>query len=246
MTSASSAQLDLFAPPPPVYIEPEPDPLVEKLIETGYASNAYVLDINRSINIECGDLPSRLFRFPIEFVDRSRQEDGISKLWLQHSDLAGMEFVDRIERDTGCRPVWSPVDEFDRERRQGAFWHAIDLLTDEHFRGMLDTRNFTDWPMVINGLRYRMDYGSLSIANARILLDEYGSVEPEDRSAAFLKSDAVRVTNAQQGKFVGMWTKDEQSVWAAIHGLEDGFFKRDRNGHLRFSPAFLAEKEASR
>lgn len=239
-------QLDLFAPPPappPVYIEPEPDPLVQALIETGYASNAYPLDINRSISIECGDLPSRLFQFPIEFVDRSRQEDGESKLWLQHPDLARMEFVVRIERDTECRPVWSPVDEFGRERRRGAFWHAIDLLTDEHFRGMLDTRNFTDWSMVINGLRYHMDYGGLSTANARVVLAEYECAEPGDRSEAFLHSDAVRVTNCQQGKFVGMRTEDEQSVWAAIHGIEDKKFKRDRNGHLRFSPAFLEEKE---
>jgi len=242
----TALQLDLFAPPPPIHVEIGTDPLVTALIKHGYAHNEYLLDINHSINVEAfSDLPSRLFQFPIEFVDRSRQEDGESKLWLRHPDLTGMTFVSRIERDTGVRPVWAPVDEFGRERRQGAFWHAIDLLTDEHFRGMLDTRNFTDWPMVINGLRYHMDYGGLSIAHARIVLSEYRSIEPEDRSAAFLKSDAVRVTNAQQGKFVGMWTEDERSVWAAIHGLEDGFFKRDRNGHLRFSPAFLAEKEAA-
>lgn len=72
-----------------------------------------------------------------------------------------------------------------------------------------------------------------------------GCEEPEDRSAAFLRSNAVRVTEAMQGKFVGMWSKDEQSVWAAIHGLEDGLFIRDRGGSLRFSKAFLAEKEAA-
>jgi hypothetical protein len=240
-------QLDLFAapaPPPPIHIEPLGDHVVEALVEHGYAHNHYLLRLNASIGAVATELPSRLFQFPIEFVDRDRQEDGESKLWLRHPDFAGLPVIDAIERDVGVRPVWSPVDEFGRARNIGTFWHAIDLLTDEHFRGMLDTRNFTDKPSVINGLRYHMDYGGLSTVNARIVLAEYGSVEPDDRSDAFLRSDAVRITNSQQGKFVGMWTKDEQSVWAAIHGLEDKLFRR-RNGFLAFSPAFLAEKETA-
>jgi len=236
-------QFDLFTPSPPppaVYI---PDPVADAIIGHGYAHNQFLLSLNRWIDVSYGDLPSRLFKHPIEFVDRDRQEDGKSKLWLRHPDFEGSPFLDTIEKQVGTRPYWSPLDEFGRDRNIGTFWHAIDLLTDEYFRAMLATRNFTDWQSVINGLRYRMNYGGLSIENARIVLAEYESAEPEDRSADFLHSDAVRVANCQQGKFVGMWTEDEQSVWAAIHGLEDKKFKRDRNGHLRFSPAFLEEKE---
>ena len=238
-----SAQLDLFAEVSVAVVsQPEIDPLAERIIKSGLAHNEYLLDLNRSIRAHYGDLPSRLFSSPIEFVDRRRQKNGISKLWLRHPDFAEMAGTDEIEKLTGVRPIWQPLDEFGRDRNIGAFWHAIDLLNDEHFQDMLDTRNFTDKPMVINGLRYHMDYGGLSIANARTVLCEYACKEPEDGSEAFLTSDAVRVTDCQQGKFVGMWTKDEQSVWAAIHGLERGHFKRDRSGHLRFSPTFLAEK----
>lgn len=239
-------QLDLFAAPakPPQQVQAR-DSLVDALIERGYAPNEYVLNLNRWIDVTFGDLPSRLFKHPIEYVGSDRQKDGRGRLWLRHPDFADTPFIDEIERAVGVRPYWTPVDEFGRDRNIGRFWHAIDLLVDEQFRAMLDTRNFTDKQSVINGLRYHMDYGGLSIANARTVLAEYDCVEPDDRSEAFLRSDAVKVTNAQQGKFVGMWTKDEQSVWAAIHGLEHGFFKRDRTGFLRFSLAFLAEKEAS-
>lgn len=231
-------QLNLFTLPA--------DPLAEALISKGYAPNHYLLRLNRSIEATYGDLPSRLFQNPIEFVGRDRQNDGKSKLWLRHPDFEGLPILDQIERETGARPYWSPVDEFGRPRTIGMLWHAIDLLTDEHFEGMLATRNFTDKSSVVNGLRYHMEFGGLSVANARTVLAEYGCAEPDDRSAGFLHSDAVKVANCQSGKFVAMWTKDEQSVWAAIHGLEDGLFKRDRNGHLRFSAAFLAEKEADR
>lgn len=237
-------QLDLFSPAAQAPMAYEPDPVADALIGRGFARNQFLLDLNRVIDVTYGDLPSRLFQHPVEFVNRDRQKDGKSKLWLRHPDFDKLPILDEIERSVGVRPVWTALDEFGRERNHGQFWHAIDLLTDQHFRDLLDTRNFTDKSSVIVGLRYHMDYGGLSVANARTVLAEYGSIEPDDRSERFLASDAVRVTNAQQGKFVGMWTRDEQSVWAAIHGLETNRFKRDRNGHLRFSPAFLAEKEA--
>jgi hypothetical protein len=238
-------QLDLFATPKTASapVEPQPDALVEALVDKGYAPNHFLLGLGCSISEVSSDLPSRLFGFPIEFVERDRHTGGESKLWLRHPDLTAMLDLDAIESDLGVRPVWQPFDQFGRERNIGMFWHAIDLLTDEHFRGMLDTRNFTDKPSVINGLRFHMEYGGLSTVNARIVLAEYDCPEPDERSAAFLRSDAVRIANAQQGKFVGLWSKDEQSVWAAIHGIEDGYFKRDRSGALRFSAAFLAEKE---
>jgi hypothetical protein len=236
-------QLDMFAEPPRP--APPPDPVAEKIVGVGYAPNEYILGLNRAINVIYGELPSRLFQFPVEFVSRDRQPDGQSKLWLRHPDFEGLPFLDIIERDVGVRPVWSPVDEYGRDRTEGMFWHAIDLLDDAHFRDMLATRNFTDKRWVINGLRFHLDCGSLSVKNARAVLAEYGCTEPDDRSEAFLNSPEVRVCNCQQGKIVGMWTRDERSVWAAIHGLESKRFKRDRAGYLRFSPGFLAEKEAA-
>lgn len=239
-------QLDLFAPPPQPPVGLDPDPLASRLVESGLVVNEYLLGLNRALSIPCHDLPSRLFQWPVEFVGRDRREDGVSVILLNHPDLASFPFADEIEGAIGERPHWEPRDEFGRDRgERHRYFHALDLLTDEHWHGLIETINFTDRQGIIYGLRYRMDYGGLSVANARAVLAEIGSQEPGDRSEAFLRSEAVRVAHAQQGKFVGMWTRDEQSVWAAIHGIEGGLFKRDRNGSLRFSTSFLAEKEAA-
>lgn len=246
MTAA--VQLDLFAAPvaPPAIVES--DPLVDRLIEAGVAPNEYLLSINRAIHVAACDLPSRLFQWPIEFVDRSRRDDGHSVLLLNHPDLAGMAFVDEIEKRTGVRPHWEPTDEFGRDRgERHRYSHALDLLTDEHWRDLLATRNFTDRAGIVAGLKYHADYGGLGTDAMRAMLAETDEPEPDDRSAAYLASERVHVTNAQQGKFVGFDPApgSAASVWAAVHGLEARKFIRDRSGFLRFSAAFLTEKSAA-
>lgn len=230
------------APPPP----PAPDPLIAALIAAGYVANEYLAWINRNVSIPCSDLPSRMFQWPVELVDRSRREDGKSALLLNHPDLHTFPFVDQLEAATGVRPHWEELDEFGRDRgSRHRYFHAMDLLTDEHWRDMLATINFTDPDAIICGLLFRADYGGLSTKNFREVLRHIGSEEPADRSAAFLRSQDCRITIAQQGKFVGLRSKDERALWGAVHGLEDRLFRRDGNGHLRFSKDFLAEKEGA-
>lgn len=241
-------QLDLFSAPPPVALGPiphVPDPLVDRLVGNDLTPHEYLLTINRTIYCPAVmDIPSRLFQWPVEFVDRSRREDGQSALLLNHPELADLPFVDEIERRAGTRPVWEAEDEFGRERGSRYRWgHALDLLTDDHWQDLLRTRNFTDRDGIVGGLNYHAIYGGLNTANMRAVLDEIGSAEPSDKSEAFIFSADCRVTNALQGKFVGFHGDTEQAVWATVHGLETKKFKRDKSGYLRFSPAFLAEKE---
>jgi hypothetical protein len=240
-------QLDMFEKVTPVAVTPEADPLSDKLIEAGLASNWYLLKVcGASIATVRDDLPSRLFQFPVEFVDRERREDGKSALILNHPDLVSFPFLDEIEAKIGIRPAWEPFDEYGRDRgEKWRYYHAIDLLTDEHWRDLIATRNFTDNKAIAAALCYHADYGGLSVANMRAVLAEVGSQEPQDRSAAYLKSSHVKIMNCQQGKFVSLQTRDHRAVWAAIHGIENKLFKRDRNGHLRFAPAFLSELEAA-
>lgn len=241
-----AAQLDMFSAPVVASPVVEADPLVERLIETGLAHNEFLLTvINTSIATARDDLPSRMFQFPVEFVERDRREDGRSTILLNHPDLASYSFVDEIETKVGFRPAWEPLDEYGRDRgEKWRYYHAIDLSTDEHWRGLIETRNFTDNQAIAQALCYRADYGGLSIANMRSILAEVGSEEPSDRSESYLHSGRVTITNCQQGEFVGFHRRDHHAVWAAIHGLETKRFKRDRNGHLRFTPDFLAQKQA--
>lgn len=226
-------QPDLFASPPPVVLPP--DPLAQRIVDRGLVANDYLLRLNQSITKPVQDLPSRLFQFPVEFIDRERRKDGKSALLLRHPDLAAFPFVDEIERESGERPVWEPEDEFGRDR--GASWryyHALDLLTDEHWKDLIATENFTDQEAIVIGLAFRRDYGGLSNANTRTMLAHIGSEEPSDKSAGYL---AANVSSVQmlQGEYVKFGTRDESSIWAGVHGLENKTFKRDRNGHLRFS-----------
>jgi hypothetical protein len=239
-----TAQLDLFADAVvSVVAPPPPDLLAEHLVTSGLVHNSYLLELNRAIRFPAMDLPSRLMQWPIEFVMRSRCNGGESLLLLRHPDLADLPFVDAIEEKSGHRPVWKDTDEFGRDR--GAdfrYFHALDLLTDDHWLDLLRTRNFTDRDGIVYGLKYRAQYGGLSVKNVRSMLAEIGEDEPSDKSAAFIASQC-RVTEALQGKFVG-WKHNHTSaaeVWATVHGLEAKTFKRDASGHLRFTPGGLVE-----
>ena len=241
-------QLDMFAEPAPPPVIIDTDPLVARIVGADLASNEYILAINRAIRVSASDLPSRLFQWPVEFVERDRREDGQSALLLRHPDLAGMAFVDEVERRCGVRPHWEATDEFGRDRgERWRYFHALDLLTDEHWRDLIATRNFTDRDGIVIGLKYHVDYGGLSTDNMRAVLAEIDEPEPADRSAAYLASDQVRVVNAQQGQFVGFAHApgNAASVWAAVHGIETKMFRRDKQGALRFAPAVLAERIAA-
>src|SRR5690606_30888370 len=110
------------------------------------------------------------------------------------------------------------------------WFHALDLLTDEHWQDLLRTRNFTDRDGIVGGLSYHATYGGLNTANMRAVLAEIGEAEPDDKSEAFLASDDCRVTEALQGKFVGFRHSPGGAahIWATVHGLEAKKFKRDR------------------
>lgn len=242
-------QLDLFPERSAVVEESEPvvDRVAAVLISSGLIDNEVVLGLGASLGChpDADRLPSRLYAFPIEFVGVSARRDDSCALLLRHPALADMPLCGEIEKRTGLRPVWEPFDHYGREREQGAFWHAIDLMSDEHVDGFLETRHLSSERMIVNALCYAMDYGGLSTSNARRVLNACEIAEPGDQSTAFLASDQVYVTSTQQGAFVGMRRRDEAAVWGAIHGLEAKRFKRDRAGHLRFSTPFLTEKQAA-
>lgn len=245
----AAMQLDLFAEPPApptAPVEVEPDPLVERLVGGKLTPNEYLLTMNRALySPPAMDLPSRLFQWPVEFVDRSRRPDGKSALLLNHPAFAGMPFVDEVEARCGTRPVWEALDEFGRDRAERyRYFHAMDLLTDEHWQDFLATRYFTDHRSTIVGMHYRAIYGGLSTGNMRAAMLALGEVEPEGQSVEYLASDAVQITTALQGIFVGLSERTAAAIWACVHGLETKKFKRDKSGYLRFTAPFLAEKQA--
>ena len=243
------SMFDLMIPPPPpvIALERPVDEAKARILSSGLAHNEYMMSLGSALRVKLiNDWPSRMFKFPTEYVDGADREDGQTTILLNHPEFAEYAFVDECEQRCGIRPVWEPFDKFGRDRgARHRYFHAIDMMTDEHWQILLDTINFTDRSAMIGALRYHADYGGISIKNMRSILDFMGMEEPADRSEAFLHSSECRVTECSGGKFVGIWAKDERGAWAAIHGLEAKLFRRDQSGHLRFSKDFLAQKEAA-
>jgi hypothetical protein len=229
--------------------EPAPDPLAELLIATGLVPNHFVLELNRGLtNPHPEALPSRLFRFPIAFVAR-KTLDGKSRLLLNHPALAGHPFVQEVAAKTGEMPVWEPLDEFGRDR--GAlprWWHAVDLMTEAHWRDLLATRHFTDDEAIAGAIGISLDRpAGISVAIAREVLAALGADEPADRSHGLLMSDAIQPAHIierhpRTGKLipehwpVNVMDRSASGAWLMVHGIEDGWFERRRDGYLQLSP----------
>lgn len=253
---AAEFQLDLFeAAPPPPPAPPPADAMIELLIEKGLAHSSGLLNINRTLGDygTAPEIPSRLFQFPIEFVERGRLGSEFSVLYLNHELIGGHPYVQRVQELIGQTIPWCPVDEFGRDR--GAKWryfHALDLATNDRFSILMDSLEYTDADAMAGGMSYALQYGHLSPGRARTAMVTMGLEEPADRSAASLDAGVINPSPIYMDNN-GKPTKkprfgmnaggrrdqfpDHAMTWAFLHGLEDGWFTHDRSGFLTLTPA---------
>ncbi|AWI57165.1 MT-A70 family methyltransferase [Sinorhizobium fredii] len=208
------------------------DPLAESLIAAGLAPSAYILHLNRGLtNPAPLDLPSRLFRFPVEFMDAKRG-GGESRLLLRHplvwQVLPVADFLAEIEQKTGVKPKWEPLDEFGRDfGEQWRWYHAVDLCNDQHWQGLLKTARFTDRDKIFTAVQFGLESKSLSLKNARAVMAELESAEPEkSASVELMLGKALMPYRHDKGKLISpnISERNEKGAWLVIHGIEDGFF----------------------
>jgi N6-adenosine-specific RNA methylase IME4 len=207
-----------------------PDPVAEAVIAAGLAPNAFILDLNRGLTLEGEiDLPSRLFRHPVEFMD-SKRTGGESRLLLRHPRLRDYlpvaDFLDDIEAKTGIRPEWQAEDEFGRDF--GALWrwyHAVDLCSDKHFKDLLRTAHFTEPECIFNAVNFGLSNKCLSVKNARAVMAHLGSIEPDDRSAEALAGKGLSPYRDGSKKYIApnISLRGDAGAWLTIHGMEDGW-----------------------
>lgn len=248
-------QLDLFEAPPPPPPEPRPADAMVELLESKGLGNGWLLANNRTLGGwgECKEIPSRLFQFPIEFVERDRLGSDFSVLYLNHELIGEHPLVQRVQELIGQAIPWCPVDEFGRDR--GAKWryfHALDLATNDRFSILMDSLEYTDADAMAGGMDYALRYGHLSPGRARTALITMGLEEPADRSAAALDAGVLNpspIYMDDKGKPTkkprfGMNAGGRRDqfpahalTWAFLHGLEDGWFTHDRAGFLTMTPA---------
>lgn len=154
------------------------DDLATLIVERGLAASTYLLDLNRSLSVPHDfplslpwNLPSRLFRFPIE-VSAGHDETS-RRVGLMHPLLADHPFVRHVEEMLGIAldPGGAPNVYGVSNALTGLWWHAVDLVSAGQWRALLETRCFTtDEDMARAGLshaeRSPCDHGGARCARA--------------------------------------------------------------------------------
>lgn len=231
------------------------DYLGEALIEKGFAPNGFVLDLNHSLTVPYEmelpapwNLPSRLFRFPIEVCEATK--DRPRRIGLMHPLLGEHPFVQRVAAELGIEldPNGAPNAYGVSKQRTGLWWHAVDLVSAGMWRELLETRRFTTDDDIAGAVCYGMDYsphdserdGHISTAEAREIMAAIGAEEPEDRTALLLDMADPRPCEQEKGQVrwpinSGYDTDAETRAWGRIFGIESGWFARDRGGFLQWT-----------
>ncbi|WP_430442293.1 hypothetical protein [Shinella sp.] len=234
---------------------PPLDILGVALVEKGFAPNLAILDINNSLSVPHDfelpapwNLPSRMFRFPIEVC--RPDGDQPRKIGLRHPLLAGHPYVQHVESLLGFE-----IDHNGAPNRHGyssgptaCWWHAVDLVTAGKWRELLATREFTAPECIMNAVAYGCRYshhedrraaGYITIAEARAVMREFGATEPAERGAIIRSFSAPSVCRQEKG--AEHWPINtgrqcaEDIAWGMIFGIEDGWFRYDRAGFLQWS-----------
>ncbi len=231
-----------------------PDELGAQIIAEGFAPNDYLLDLNSSLNVPHGfplpapwNLPSRMFQFPIEVCKPKGGEP--RRLGLHHPALAAHPFVQHVEKALGITidPNGAPNEHGVSRCRDFQWFHAVDLVCAGRWLELLETDRFTTPRDIFNAVAHGLQFshhsssrkGYLTIGEARTIMDELGACEPDCRAAPMLefhqpmpcKSDGKNTSWPINGKA----SSPEDTAWAAIIGIEDGWFEYDRSGFLNWS-----------
>lgn len=207
------------------------DAVLDVIIRSGLAPNAFMVELNSGLtnDLPCL-LPSRLFRFPVEFISASRLGAPESRLVLRHPDLWSAPdvtpFLDSIRVKTGIRVEWA--DEAEVGRDVGGRWrwyHAVDLCTDKHWCDLLETRNFTDTRSIFRAIVLNLDSKSLSLKSARAVMSALGAVEPEGMSEAELLGRGLSPYRDGTKRYIApnIGLDGEPQAWLTIHGIEGGW-----------------------
>jgi len=231
------------------------DTLGVALVEKGFATSLGLLDINNSLCVPHGfdlpepwNLPSRLFRHPIEVCP----PDGAQprKIGLRHPLLADHPYVQHVEDLLGFQ-----IDRNGAANRFGyssgptaRWWHAVDLITAGKWRELLATRQFTEPECIMHAVAFGCRYsrhddkkasGYISIAEARKVMSTLGANEPAERSATIRAFSAPSVCRQDKGSehwpINTVRLSAEVEAWGMIFGIEDGWFRYDRAGFLQWS-----------
>jgi hypothetical protein len=228
------------------------DQLADQLQGSGLVPGDYPLDSNYSFSVPWElslpapwNLPSRLFRFPIEV---RAAEDGKRRIGLMHPLLKDHPWVGYVEQKLGLslEPGGAPNEFGYSDAGHALWWHAVDLVSSGHWRDLIETRRFTTDAHIASAVSYGLSYsphdvdgstGYLTTKDARQLMTAIGSAEPSGRTGVLLDFAAPQVCRQEKG--VERWPintgrrrASDVEAWGYIFGIEGGWFRHDRAGFL--------------
>ncbi|GLR55152.1 hypothetical protein KYK30_31870 [Shinella yambaruensis] len=211
--------------------ETRADSVLDAVLASGLVPNQFLLELNSGLTNDrpCA-LPSRLFRFPVEFIPARRLDGAESRLVLRHPDLWAVAdvvpFLEDIHAKAGIRVEWLAPEVIGRDVGERWRWlHAVDLCTDKHWKGLLATKNFTYPDCIFRAVRIGLSGKDLSVKNARAIMAELGSEEPAGRSEEGLLGKGLWPYRAGKKKYIApnIGLDGAASAWLTIHGIEDGW-----------------------
>ena len=234
---------------------PATDPLGTSLVKEGLAPSTAVLDLNGSLSVPHDfdlpapwNLPSRMFRFPIEICTAGGDQP--RKIGLRHPLLADHPYVRHVEALLGLRidPDGAPNRHGYSTGPTARWWHAVDLITAGKWRDLLQTQEFTEPVCIVQAVAFGCRYshhadkaasGYLSIAEARTILRAVGANEPDERGAVIRSFSTPSACKQDKGSVhwpINTGRLSAKDVaWGMIFGIEDGWLRSDRSGFLHWS-----------
>lgn len=243
MTSLSDILREADAANRPPVESPPRDELGEALIAHKLVPNDFILDLNHGLTVPYDmempapwNLPSRMFRFPIEVTEPPR------RISLAHPLLVDHPFVRHVQETLGI--VIDPQAAPQGFKANATWWHAVDLIG--RWKDLLETERFTTPDCIAGAVDYGLSYsshegkkrdGHINTVDARKIMAHLGSQEPADKPG--LMHQFMRPSQCES-----RWPINTASsatsfdkAWALIVGIETGWFKHDRSGHLQWTQA---------
>lgn len=230
------------------------DNITTAIVERGLAASTYTLNLNGGLSVPQDfplaypwNLPSRLFRFPIEIGKASAERP--SRIGLLHPLLKDHPFVQHVEASLGIAadPEGAPNAYGVSKARTGLWWHAVDLISAGEWQALLATRQFTTEADIARAVTYGLTYsdheapqctGYITTPQARTIMQAIEAPEPADQCGMLRFSEprpCTPDTGATHWSINHAALEADTVAWAIIHGIEDGWFAYDRSGFLHWT-----------
>ena len=191
------------------------------------------------------DLPSRLFRFPAILAPSSCGDPNRVELVPRNMGLAEHPFVERVALATDLaitlRASTDPC------CRAGSWQHAYDLIAAGCFRDLVITAQFSTPDDICRAIAFHLlqtsdDRVAMDARGARDVLRRLDLDEPQDcratiRAAFRPPQYGTDAAGLERWAIRPGACAPLIAAWAAIFGIETGWFERDSYGFAQWSEA---------